>query len=718
MVSFYLNLSDEDGGFSSRTYTFEVKNVNPELNDIIFEGAMEEGATFQATAYAFDPGDDIVTYTWLLENGTEEYGSQISLYYADDGQYTFELRLQDEDGGYSANQREVSISNLVPVILSYTFPDYGIQGEEINFSAEAYDVAADELTYFWYFEDSGSYYSESNSTANSWNDKGHYEVILRVSDNNFAGGGNSSEVAEVSHTIEIVNGPPEIIEYVVTETGYEGLYYYFSAGAYDSGEDEEQLDFIWTVAGITYYGQVINISFDDDGTYGVSLRVEDSDGAHDDQSSFVTIFNLDPLVETYEISDGDEGQNLIFSAEVYDMDPVSLTWNFGDGETAGGNFIEHVYDDDGGFRVTLTASDDDGGVTVVEKNITIRNLDPVITSYAVPSNTMEGTLKTWTCEATDVEFDIVDLEYTWAIDNISTYFSSSMNHTFTDNGNFEIKLSVIDGDGGIAEMTFPIEVSNVEPEIEELVFPESADEGQIIDFFAVASDPGDDELTYEWTFGDGSTASGPSTSHTYQNNGYFVLELLVSDDDGGSHLRSENITVLNVAPSIENIEFTQRSLGSNYRVNNEVLSFSIGNVTDPGDDELTFVWDFGDGSGQVSGENVSHTYTDAGVYSASVCANDGDEGVGCYDFKITVAKDYTLYIGAGTLLTVIGLLIIGYRYRKSSRIQPAPSKQTPVSAEMTKIECPECSSQMKVPKLGKMQTVTCDSCGLSGEIEV
>ena len=38
--------------------------------------------------------------------------------------------------------------------------------------------------------------------------------------------------------------------------------------------------------------------------------------------------------------------------------------------------------------------------------------------------------------------------------------------------------------------------------------------------------------------------------------------------------------------------------------------------------------------------------------------------------------------------------------------------------KLTAIECPGCNAQMKVPKLGKMQTVTCDSCGLSGEIEV
>jgi len=34
------------------------------------------------------------------------------------------------------------------------------------------------------------------------------------------------------------------------------------------------------------------------------------------------------------------------------------------------------------------------------------------------------------------------------------------------------------------------------------------------------------------------------------------------------------------------------------------------------------------------------------------------------------------------------------------------------------IECPECAAKMSVTKLGKMQNVTCDSCGTSGEINI
>ena len=38
--------------------------------------------------------------------------------------------------------------------------------------------------------------------------------------------------------------------------------------------------------------------------------------------------------------------------------------------------------------------------------------------------------------------------------------------------------------------------------------------------------------------------------------------------------------------------------------------------------------------------------------------------------------------------------------------------------EMTTIQCPGCSAQITVPKLAKLQKITCDSCGVSGEIEI
>ena len=46
------------------------------------------------------------------------------------------------------------------------------------------------------------------------------------------------------------------------------------------------------------------------------------------------------------------------------------------------------------------------------------------------------------------------------------------------------------------------------------------------------------------------------------------------------------------------------------------------------------------------------------------------------------------------------------------------SKKSKPKADLVEIECPSCNAQMEVPKLNKLQEVSCKECGLSGEIEI
>ncbi len=38
--------------------------------------------------------------------------------------------------------------------------------------------------------------------------------------------------------------------------------------------------------------------------------------------------------------------------------------------------------------------------------------------------------------------------------------------------------------------------------------------------------------------------------------------------------------------------------------------------------------------------------------------------------------------------------------------------------EMATIQCPGCNAQMTVPKLAKLQKISCDNCGISGELKI
>jgi len=54
----------------------------------------------------------------------------------------------------------------------------------------------------------------------------------------------------------------------------------------------------------------------------------------------------------------------------------------------------------------------------------------------------------------------------------------------------------------------------------------------------------------------------------------------------------------------------------------------------------------------------------------------------------------------------------------SSMVSSQAVVTQPAVTESVSIECPTCSSQIQVQKLGRLQDVTCGSCGTPGEIEI
>ncbi|MBY7142809.1 PQQ-dependent sugar dehydrogenase [Virgibacillus sp. NKC19-3] len=93
-------------------------------------------------------------------------------------------------------------------------------------------------------------------------------------------------------------------------------------------------------------------------------------------------------------------------------------------------------------------------------------------------------------------------------------------------------------------------------------------------------DPDDQEITFEWDFGDGNTSTDMNTSHTYTENGeYYVTLTVTNTETERMDVWSETIVVGNTAPEIE------------------VTSHSDGMFFDEGD-EVTLIaeaWDEEDG---------------------------------------------------------------------------------------------------------------------------
>jgi hypothetical protein len=153
--------------------------------------------------------------------------------------------------------------------------------------------------------------------------------------------------------------------------------------------------------------------------------------------------------------------------------------------------------------------------------------------------------------------------------------------------------------------------------------PYTAIEGSAIAMSAAGSvDFNGSIVSYEWTFGDGSTGSGVSTSHVYAQDGVYTVRLVVTDNDGLTDAILSTAVVVNVAPAIASFAGATLLPGETFS--------RAGTFTDPGSDTWSATVDYGDGSGvnplALSGKSftLSHTYPAAGTFTVTVRVSDDD----------------------------------------------------------------------------------------------
>ena len=107
--------------------------------------------------------------------------------------------------------------------------------------------------------------------------------------------------------------------------------------------------------------------------------------------------------------------------------------------------------------------------------------------------------------------------------------TKTMAHTYPDNGNYLLTLTVFDGQGDSDQEVVNVVVTNADPEFATLPLGVTAQEGEDIQFTAKATDVAGDinQLRYIWDFGDGSKQqTGISLSeviHTYIGSGNFSV---------------------------------------------------------------------------------------------------------------------------------------------------------------------------------------------------
>ena len=123
---------------------------------------------------------------------------------------------------------------------------------------------------------------------------------------------------------------------------------------------------------------------------------------------------------------------------------------------------------------------------------------------------------------------------------------------------------------------------------------------------------------YRWDFGDGSTGTGQTVSHPFRTAGTYTVTLTVVDGLGRSRSASQTVAV--GAGTNPTARFTSSPTAP---VVNQSVNFNGATSTPaPGRRIVSYVWDFGDGTPQVSGPQVSHAFGRVGTYIVTLTVTD------------------------------------------------------------------------------------------------
>lgn len=411
----------------------------------------------------------------------------------------------------------------------------------------------------------------------------------------------------------------------------------------------------------TAEGVKVNHVYERDGTYTVTLTVEDNNGETQTASQTIQVgqqadIPIAKISSTPPLEKDDTGQEFVSGVVPFkvsfsgsksrdkDGEIVSYEWDFGDGSAAtDSQTANHTFEDIGTYTVQLSVTDNDGKKDSTSIDVIVK--DPAKAPTAVintnPPADAAGKIKgnsPLTIEfnggASTDEDGSISL-YEWNLgDNSQLQTGETISYTYETSGVFVITLVVKDNDKQAsvpAEVTVTVGDTPLKDPVATFTTDPDPPTGYVpftVDFDASGSyDTDGSIISYEWDFGDNNAIlSGAQVTHEFYNPGIYSVSLVVHDNDGLTNSFSRQIAVQLPAP-VANIEASRTSGNAPLTVTFDASS-STGNIT-------KYEWDFDDDT-KETGRKVTHIFSDEGTYEVELKVSDSGQQVSRSTVTITV----------------------------------------------------------------------------------
>lgn len=319
---------------------------------------------------------------------------------------------------------------------------------------------------------------------------------------------------------------------------------------------------------------------------------------------------------------------------------VFRAWDFGDNTSSVLPDPTHRFRRAGPYEVTLNVTDNDLRTQTITRTILVRNAEPVPDFDFSPKIVTTDTVVTFSDQSFDTDGTI--LNWTWTFGDGEVSHARHPSHRFARGGNLTVTLTVTDELQGKASLSKVVPVRN-SPPLAAFTYRSTDPEATSIvsqvpvQFLDNSTDRDGRVVAWNWSFGDGSYATGANPKHAYPRPGLYTVSLTATDDAGDSDTASTQIVVQNRAPSVE---FTWTPHGAPANVLYTFTSLA----RDPDGLVLAHSWDWGDGSERSFGASASHIFSRAGTYRVNLTVTDNSLESSFLVREVTVANSAPLAV--------------------------------------------------------------------------
>lgn len=339
------------------------------------------------------------------------------------------------------------------------------------------------------------------------------------------------------------------------------------------------------------------------GAFTVKLVVTSAGGCKDslELTDYIIIQPLQATISNLP-SQGCAPFSQTFGAVLNTPDPVtSYFWDFGDGNTSNLPNPTHVYNA-GTYDIRLIVTTASGCTDTVNVNGGVMvGIKPTPNFGAIPRTACSKT----PIEFTDSSFANITQWY-WQFGDGGTSIEQNPIHKYSDTGFFTVTLTV--WNNGCPDTIQFTDYIYIYPPVAIFNTSFTCANPRTITF----TDASIGANEWQWDFGDGNTSNVQNPVHTFADSGTYIIRLRVVNYQTGCD--DTSFYTLRILKEPANFSATDTVICRHTSTTFNAFGSSPGTI-------VNWSWNFGDGN-TGSGESVSHTYPNPGLYTIKLVITD------------------------------------------------------------------------------------------------